>query len=114
MTHPNTWKAAERKNAAIFGAKRNVLSGSSGRDDRSESDSTHDTLFIESKLRARCTARSLWQATKAKADKAGQTPLVILREKGKHGALLIFHEDDLPAICQAYLDVNNKSLNDHA
>jgi hypothetical protein len=114
MTHRNTWKSAERKNAAIFGAKRNVLSGSSGRDDRSESDSTHDTLYIESKLRARCTARSLWLATKAKAATTGQTPLVILREKGKHGALLIIHEDDLPTICQAYIKANNESLNDHA
>lgn len=114
MTHRNTWKACERKNASIFGARRNVLSGSAGRDDRSESDSTHDQLFIESKLRARCTARSLWLATKAKADKTKQTPIVILREKGKHGALLIFHEDDLPTVCRAWLDANNESLSDHA
>jgi hypothetical protein len=50
-TNRSTWKRRERQAAAIFRARRQVLSGSSGRDDRSKSDSTHESLFIETKLR---------------------------------------------------------------
>jgi hypothetical protein len=95
MTHRNTWKSRERQAAALFGAKRQRCSGSSGRDDETCSDSTHPTLFIESKLRARHAVRSLWEATAKLAKKEGKTPVLALYDKGKRGSLLVIHQDDL-------------------
>ena len=50
-----TWKADERKVARMFGAERNRLSGSSGRDCDSCSDSNHARLYIEAKRKKRHT-----------------------------------------------------------
>ena len=50
-THRSTWKRRERDAARLFGARRQVLSGSSGREDVTGSDTTHERLFIETKLR---------------------------------------------------------------
>lgn len=102
MTARNTWKQSERRNAAFFGARRNVLSGSAGRNDLSESDSTHPTLFLESKLKAKCAVRTLWSATKAKARKERKTPVLMLCQKHSPGALIVVHEDDFDAVYQAW------------
>ena len=53
MTYRGTWKHRERDAAAVFGAKRQPLSGSSGRDDLTRSDSLHKKLFIETKFKAK-------------------------------------------------------------
>ena len=60
-THRNTWKRRERDAAGLFGARRQVLSGSSGRSDATSSDSTHPRLYIETKLRAASSVRTLWE-----------------------------------------------------
>lgn len=108
MTARRTWKASEQRNAAIFGARRNVLSGSAGRDDLSESDSTHPTLFLESKLRAKDATRTLWRATKAKAKREHKTPVLCLCEKHAPGALLVVHEDDIEQLVDAWLEARGK------
>jgi hypothetical protein len=92
-TSRRTW---QRRDAAdLFGALRQVLSGSSGRDDRSMSDTTHDRLFIEVKLRGRHTARTLFDTVKARARKERKLPVLALADKGRPGFLLCVHSDDL-------------------
>lgn len=108
MTHRRTWQLSEQRNAAIFGARRNVLSGSAGRDDLSESDSNHPTLFLESKLKAKCTTRTLWNVTKEKARKEHKTPLLMLCQKSCPGALVVCHENDLEQLVDAWLEARGK------
>jgi hypothetical protein len=101
-THRRTWQKREQAAAGLFGAKRKVLSGSSGRDDETSSDSTHPTLFIETKLRAASAARSLWEQTRALARREGKTPVVLLYAKGKPGALIVVHQDDLAVVAAEF------------
>jgi hypothetical protein len=96
-THRSTWKRRERDAARLFGAERQVLSGSAGRGDRSQSDSTHGQLFIEAKLRATSAVRSLWERTRDRARAERKTPVLALFSKRKHGALIVVHQDDLAA-----------------
>lgn len=102
-THKSTWKRSESKAAAIFGARRQPLSGSSGRDDVTSSDSTHPALFIEAKYRERHAVRSLHDATKALARREGKTPVLMLADKGRPGLLIVAHEDDMADVVTAWL-----------
>jgi hypothetical protein len=97
-THRTSWKRRERNAAGLFGAQRQVLSGSCGRGERSRSDTTHERLFIESKLRASSSVRSLWEKTRKQARREHKIPVVILFAKGKPGALIVVHQDDLAAV----------------
>jgi hypothetical protein len=97
-THRRTWQRKEQQAANLFGSRRKVLSGSSGRDDETRSDSVHPRLFVETKLRASSATRSLWEQTKALARREGKVPVLALYAKGKPGALLVVHEDDLAAV----------------
>lgn len=97
-THRSTWKRRERDAARMFGARRQPGSGSCGHPDRSRSDSTHDRLFIETKLRASSSVRTLWEKTAALAMAEGRTPVVMLYSKGKTGALVVVHEMHLAAV----------------
>lgn len=101
-THRNTWKAAERRIAASFGARRQIGSGSLGRDDRSSSDSTHETLYIEAKYRKRHTAVALHDDTAKKAKKEGKIPVVVMVEKNRPGTWLLIKQENLPAIAAEY------------
>ncbi len=96
-THRSSWKRRERDAAGLFGAQRQALSGSSDRDDRTRSDSTHDRLFIETKLRAYWSVRGLWKQTADLARREKKTPVVVLFSKGKRGGLIVVHQDDLAA-----------------
>jgi hypothetical protein len=97
-THRGTWKRREREAARLFGSERQPGSGSGGRQDQTRSDSTHPTLFIESKLRASSSTRTLWEKTAARAKREGKTPVVMLYAKGKPGALVVVHEMHLAAV----------------
>jgi hypothetical protein len=66
------------------------------------SDSTHPTLFIESKLRERHTTRRLHDATKKLATREGKTPVLALFDKNRPGFLLVVHSDDLPVVLAEY------------
>ena len=105
-TNRSTWKKAESRVAALFEARRQVLSGSCGRDDLSRSDSTHPRLFIESKYRERHAVRSLLDDTKALARKEGKIPIVALIDKGRPGFLVCIHSDDLPVVVVEYTLAN--------
>jgi hypothetical protein len=76
---------------------RQVLSGLSGRGERTRSDSTHKRLFIETKTRAASSVRSLWEETRKKARREHKIPVVMLYDKNKPGALIVVHETDLLA-----------------
>jgi hypothetical protein len=97
-TSRSTWKRREREAARRFGAERSPGSGSGGRPDQTQSDSTHPTLFIETKTRASSSVRSLWQAAAARAKKEGKTPVLMLFTKNKPGALVVCHELHLAAV----------------
>jgi hypothetical protein len=97
-THKTTWKRRERNAARLFGAERQVLSGSSGRRERSRSDSTHERLYIETKVRAKSPVHSLYEKTRKSARREHKIPVVILCAKGKPGALIVVHQNDLAVV----------------
>jgi hypothetical protein len=105
-TNSRTWKKAEGRIAALFDARRQVLSGSSGRDEATRSDTTHPRLFIEAKYRERHAVRSLFDATKALAQKEHKTPVVALIDKGRPGCLVCVHSDDLPSVVAEFTLAN--------
>ncbi len=107
-TNSRTWKKAEARVAALIGARRQVLSGSSGRDDRSQSDSTHPRIFVEAKYRQRHAVRSLFDETKAKARKEDKTPLVALIDKRRPGCLVCVHSDDLAHLVAEFTLANSE------
>jgi hypothetical protein len=97
-----TWQCAEGRAAALFGCRRQIGSGSSGRDDLTASDSTHPTLFVESKLRDRHTTRTLHDATRRKAKKEHKTPVLALFGKNRPGCLLCIHDSDFMTVMAEY------------
>lgn len=101
-TARSTWKKVESRDAKAFGAKRNIGSGSMGRDDKTASDSTHPVLFIECKLRSKSSIRTLYDDTAKKARKEKKIPLVIQHDKNRPGALLTMMLEDLPIIAAEY------------
>jgi len=105
-THKSTWKQREREAASLFGSKRQRCSGSSGRGDCSRSDSTHATLFIETKLRASHAAVALFEATRILARREGKIPVIALAQKGRPGVLLVIDPADLAAVAREYAEAN--------
>lgn len=102
-THRSTWKRAEASVAAIFGARRRVLSGSANRSDIDGDDTTHPRLWIEVKLREHHAVWSLWRDVNAASKKAIKTPVLGLREKSARGALLVVHENHMAMVVTEWL-----------
>lgn len=96
--HRSTWKARERQAAAIFGALRQRCSGSSGRDDCSRSDSTHERLFLETKVKASSSMVSLFDSTRDHARREKKLPVLMLAVKNRPGFLVVCQADDLAAV----------------
>lgn len=109
-TSRRTWQKGEQKVAAIFGASRQRCSGSSGRPDCSRSDSTHDVLFIETKLRQTHSARTLLDSTDALAKRENKIPVVALLAKGRPRIVICCYADDLPAIAKEYHNAIDQEL----
>ncbi len=108
------WKRRERQAARILGAERNVGSGSCGRpvgigNGVSASDSTHPTLFLETKSRASHAAVSLFDATRKLARKEGKAPVVALAVNGRPGILLVIDPADLPTVAAAYAEARREA-----
>lgn len=78
-----SWKAVERRVAAIFGTTRTPLSGRNSRHGTA-SDSLHEKLFIEVKHRAYHAPVTLYMETSELAKKESKTPVVVLAEKRRH------------------------------
>jgi hypothetical protein len=90
----------------LFGAQRQPLSGSSGRNDLTRSDSNHDRLFIETKLRAKWSVRALHDEVRKRARKETKIPVLALASKGRPGCLLVIDSGDLPALVRAFAEGN--------
>lgn len=93
MTDRSTWKKFERRVAAFFGTKRNPLSG--GNSGGTRSDSRHEQLFIECKLRAKSPVHRLFTDVATLAAKEGKTPILALQEKHHPGWLLVCRSEDI-------------------
>jgi hypothetical protein len=109
MSDP-AWKKRERSAAALFGAMRQPLSGSSGRGDQTRSDSTHDVLFIETKTRMKSFVRALWKETSVLANEENKTPVLVLYEKSKPGGLIVIHEDDFGRVVDEWVKAKAQEL----
>ena len=78
--------------ATFFHGQRNPLSGRNSK--HTAADVIHDRLFIECKLRKKHTVVTLWDETKALADKEGKTPVVVLCEKNPPRFWIMVHSLD--------------------
>jgi hypothetical protein len=97
-TARRTWQLCEARLAAFFGVRRQVCSGSSGREDVTASDSTHPTLFLESKHRARNVARTWLDAAKKQATKERKTPVLGQFKKHCEDFLISVLSEDFLAV----------------
>lgn len=93
------WKAHERRVSKRFGTKR---SGPGQSTTTTNSDTKHETLYIECKHRKRHTVQTLYNEVKGKAKLEGKVPLLALHSKGQRGCLLVVHSEDFEAFLKAY------------
>ena len=96
-THRSTWNAGSETGPACSGLTPTRIGIIRPRRSN-RSDSTHPRLYVETKLRASSSVRTLWERTRDLARREGKTPVVILYSKGKPGGLIVVHQDDLATI----------------
>ena len=96
--HKSTWKKREAAAAKLFGARRQRLSGSSGRDDTSASDSTHERLYVETKIRSSSSMISLYDKTREQAKREKKIPVLLLTTKGRAGFIIACDVADLALV----------------
>ena len=94
-TDRSTWKKRETQAAALFGARRQRCSGSSGRDDLSRSDSTHPRLFLEVKLQASTPLRNKLDDARRQYR---QTTILDATSHIMHPTMLAVHSEDLDEV----------------
>ncbi len=92
MTSRSTWKGLERKTAKLLGGARNPLSGINSK--HTSGDVIHDSYYVECKLRAKWAITSLFNDIRKEANAEDKTPLLIIKEKGKHGELVVMDITD--------------------
>lgn len=85
------WKDAERSVAKALGGWRTPLSGSSSR--HTSGDLIHPVFYAEVKYRARHAILTLMREVEAKAKREGKTPLLVLKERGRHGFYVLVSLD---------------------
>lgn len=96
-TSKSAWKSFERVVAGFFGTKRVPLSGSNS-GHGTNSDSLHDRLYIECKLRGKFSLWQLFDDTEKKAKHENKIPIVAIKQKGGRGYLVIVRPEDLEDI----------------
>ncbi|VVB85640.1 Uncharacterised protein [uncultured archaeon] len=99
MTSRSTWKALERKAAKKLGGVRNPLSGSNSM--HTSGDVIHDCYYIECKLRQKWAITGLFKDVMDEAKAEGKTPLLVIKEKGKHSELVVMDMADFMQITGA-------------
>ena len=104
------WKQRERDAAGEFGAKRTIGSGSLGREDRTRSDSTHERLFIETKLRKVHAVVALWDKVAKLAKREKKTPVLLLAQHQRPGLWVFCKLDDLPIVTAEYAAARSVKL----
>jgi hypothetical protein len=93
-TSKSTWKAFERKVASMFSTRRVPLSGSNS-GHGTNSDSLHERVYIECKVRASFSLWELYEDTKAKAKVEKKVPIVAIKKKGAKGCLFLIAPEDM-------------------
>lgn len=111
VKHPTSkvcWKSFERLVAGFFGTKRVPLSGSNS-GHNTNSDSMHDELYIECKVREKFAIWSLFDDTEKKAKNENKIPIVALKQKGEKGFLLVLRPESLEKIAEIHRKVAQDS-----
>ena len=98
-TSSSAWKSFERVVAGFFGTRRVPLSGSNS-GHGTNSDSLHDKLYIECKLRGKISLWSLFEDTEKKARQENKIPVVAIKQKGSRGYLLVMRPLDVKKIAE--------------
>lgn len=98
-TSSSAWKSFERVVATFFGTKRVPLSGSNS-GHGTNSDSLHDKLYIECKLRGKISLWQLFEDTERKAKQENKIPVVAIKQKGSRGYLLVMRPLDIKKIAE--------------
>ncbi|GAF67681.1 unnamed protein product [marine sediment metagenome] len=99
MTHSSTWKRAERLAARFYGTER--LPGSGAWRRITKSDTMHERLYIEVKLRDHWPKTGVWPIFRDAAEKAkaeGKVPVVVMREKGSSLVLHVVAQGDIDTL----------------
>jgi len=97
------WKQLERDVVPMLGTKRRTpLSG--GNSGHTRADNIDDELFVECKQGKRIGICKLYYETRALARKEGKVPVIISKEKGRHGFLVTCHITDLPKIAERHAE----------
>lgn len=107
VKHPTSktcWKSFERLVAGFFGTKRVPLSGSNS-GHNTNSDSMHNELYIECKVREKFAIWSLFDDTEKKAKNESKIPIVALKQKGEKGFLLVIRPENLEKIAEIHKKV---------
>lgn len=98
-TSKSAWKSFERVVAEFFGTRRVPLSGSNS-GHGTNSDSLHDKLYIECKLRGKISLWQLFEDTEKKAKQENKIPIVAIKQKGSRGYLLVMRPFDIRKIAE--------------
>lgn len=98
-TSKSSWKQLERVVAEFFGTRRVPLSGSNS-GHGTNSDSLHDKLYIECKLRGKISLWALFEDTERKAKQENKIPVVAIKQKGSRGYLLVMRPLDVKKIAE--------------
>lgn len=91
------WKAFERRVAAYFGTTRTPLSGSNSKHN-TESDTLHNTLYIEAKRDKKFLGvilTTLLHSVAERAKRESKIPVICLKEHGKQGFYIVVHSKHL-------------------
>lgn len=100
MTASRTWKKVEAAVAEFLApgvGRRTPLSGANSGHDTS-SDCLNVGVYAEVKMREKHTVYTLMEDTRKKALKEKLLPVVCLKEKSRHGFLLVIDSRDFDAV----------------
>lgn len=93
------WKRLERDTAKLFGTRRTPLSGINSA--HTGSDTLHQRLYIECKLRKSSAIHRLYDETADAAKAEDKIPVLALRQKNRP-ILLVMTPYDLPMVADYY------------
>lgn len=102
MTRRRSWKMREQQVAEFFHTERTPLSGVGSK--HTASDTLHERLFIEVKLREKHSAVTLWDGAKKDANSEGKIPVVALCEKNRPGFWIMCHSSVLKDVAKEAKD----------
>jgi len=96
MSNQSNWKNTEREVAGAFGTTRAPVCNN-----LTHSDTFHNRMYIEIKKRKSFSLWTLFRDVEKKAKAENKTPVLAIKEKGKHGFLVMCRPEDLKEISNA-------------